>query len=330
MISIFKLEWGEGQVYSYSLTKWILFFFFYCFVGWIWECFYVSVTQGWKTKKWKFINRGFLHGPMIPIYGFAAISILLTTLRLRENTLAVYIIGALTATLFEIVTGTVMEHLFKVKYWDYSNMPLNYHGHICLFVSLFWGLFSVFLVQVIHVPVESFLLGIPEFISEIAAFSLMIIFVYDTSVSFNEAMDLRDIIESLTEHNETIQRLERRVDAVIAFTSIPDMDELQEELETIKLSAKEALVYNVEKLRWKNEQRIDRMKERLQLPELEEILEKSEILEKLEFHRRRLLEKSNKQFLRAVNQLKRNPVVTSEKHKETLEMLKELLKNKKS
>lgn len=315
-------------MYSYSLTQWILFFFWYCFLGWIWECFYVSVNQAWKKKKWDFINRGFLHGPLIPIYGFAAITILLTTLQLRGNTLAVYVIGALTATLFEIVTGTVMERLFKVKYWDYSDMPLNYKGHICLFVSLFWGLFSVLLVQVIHVPAENIILGIPKFMSEIIAFSMMIMFVYDISVSFNEAMDLRDILESLSENNETIQRLERRYDALVAFTPIPDLEELREELGEMKSNARENIIYNVERLRWKNEQRIDRIKEYLQFPELEEMLEQKEILEKLESYKRRLMEKSNKQFLRAVNQLKRNPDVKSEKYQETLDILKELLRNR--
>lgn len=323
MQSIFQIR-RKLLVYSYSLTQCILFFFWYCFLGWIWECFYVSINQAWKTKKWKFINRGFLHGPLIPIYGFAAMSILLTTLPIQENTLAVYVIGALTATMFEIITGTVMERLFKVKYWDYSDLPLNYHGHICLFVSLFWGLFSVLLVQGIHVPVEEFLLNIPEFLCEIIAFSSMAVFVYDVSISFNEAMDLREILESLSENNETLQRLERRFDAVVAFTPIPDMDDLRE----IKSNAKENLLYNVERLRWKNEQRLNRIKECIQRLDLEELVEHREILEKIELHKRNIMEKSNKQFLRAANQLKRNPDAKSEKYQETLEILKELLKNR--
>ena len=75
--------------------------------------------------------------------------------------------------------------------------------------------------------------------------------MYDTSASFNEAMDLRDILESLSENNETIQRLERRYDAMIVFTPIPDLEELREELGEIKLNARESMIYNVEKLRWK-------------------------------------------------------------------------------
>lgn len=310
-------------MYSYSITQWTLFFFWYCFLGWIWECSYVSMRQAWQNKKWKFINRGFLHGPVIPIYGFAAITILLTTIGVRESTAAVYVIGALTATLFELVTGTGMEHLFKVKYWDYSDMPLNYNGHICLFVSLLWGFFSVVLVKLIHVPIESLLLQTPTFLCEIAAFSLMAVFAYDTATSFNEAMDLRDVLESLSEHNETVKRMERRFDAIVAFTSIPDMGEIRE----MGLSAKENLIYRVEKLRWKNEEHLNRLKEHLQLPEFDELSERQELLEKLEFYRKKIMEKSNKQFLHAVSQLKRNPNAKSAKYQEMLEVLKGLLKN---
>lgn len=310
-------------MYSYSITQWTLFFFWYCFLGWIWECSYVSMRQAWQNKKWKFINRGFLHGPVIPIYGFAAITILLTTIGVRESTAAVYVIGALTATLFELVTGTGMEHLFKVKYWDYSDMPLNYNGQVCLFVSLLWGFFSVVLVKLIHVPIESLLLQTPTFLCEIAAFSLMAVFAYDTATSFNEAMDLRDVLESLSEHNETVKRMERRFDAIVAFTSIPDMDEIRE----MGLSAKENLIYRVEKLRWKNEEHLNRLKEHLQLPEFDELSERQELLEKLEFYRKRIMGKSNKQFLHAVSQLKRNPNAKSAKYQEMLEVLKGLLKN---
>lgn len=274
---------GEAITYSYSLTQWILFFFWYCFLGWIWECLFVSVKRAWKNKKWEFVNRGFLRGPVIPIYGFAAITILLATIQVRENTIAIYVLGALTATLFEMVTGTVMERLFKVKYWDYSDMPLNYHGHICLFVSLFWGAFSVLLVRIIHVPVENLLMQVPSFLCEAFAFMFMAIFAYDTTVSFNEAMDLREVLESLSENNETVKRLERRFDAIVAFTPVPDIDEIHE----LKLR-----------------------------------------LEKLEMHRKRIMEKSNKQFLRAMNQLKRNPGAKSEKYQEMMELLYKLLENR--
>ena len=315
---------GEAITYSYSLTQWILFFFWYCILGWIWECLFVSVKRAWKNKKWEFVNRGFLRGPVIPIYGFAAITILLATIQVRENTIAIYVLGALTATLFELVTGTVMERLFKVKYWDYSDMPLNYHGHICLFVSLFWGAFSVLLVRVIHVPVENLLMQVPSFLCEAFAFALMAIFAYDTTTSFNEAMDLREVLESLSENNETVKRLERRFDAIVAFTPVPDIDDLRD----MKLSAKEHMIYNVERLRWKSEERINQLKGHLLLPEYDSLPDKQEILEKLEMHRKQIIEKSNKQFLRAMNQLKRNPGAKTEKYQEMMELLYKLLENR--
>lgn len=311
-------------MYTYSLTQWILFFFWYCFLGWIWECFFVSFTNWWKTKKVKFINRGFLHGPLIPIYGFAAVSILIATIRVRENTLAVYVMGALTATIFELVTGTAMEKMFKVKYWDYSNLPLNYQGHICLLVSMFWGFFSVLLVQIVHVPVENILLQWPKFLSEIVAFALMAAFAYDTAESFNEAMDLRELLESLAESRETLQRLERRFDAVVAFTPVPDIDELREK----RRNAKEAVIDNVEKMRRQNNERLERLKAHLQLPELEGLKDKEEILGQIEVQIHKIFSRHNKQYLRAASQLRRNPTLISKKHKETLETLKELLRNR--
>lgn len=311
-------------MYDYTVTQWILFFFWYCFLGWIWECFFVSVKGAWSRKEWKFVNRGFLHGPLIPIYGFAAVSILLVTIPVREHTVAVYILGALTATVFELVTGSAMERIFKVKYWDYSNLPLNYHGHICLFVSMFWGLFAVLLVQVVHVPVEGVMVKLPKMVSEIAAFVLMAVTAYDTAVSFNEAMDLHDLLESLGESSQTIQKLERRMDAVVAFTAIPDLEDIGK----IRRNAKEVVLGNVEGLRKRNVERLERLKDRLQLPEFAEGYDREELLEQIEQQMRKIFTRGNKQYLRAASQLRRNPGLISKKHAETMDTLKKLLKNR--
>ena len=90
------------------------------------------MKEFYRNRKWKFVNRGFLHGPFIPIYGFVAISILITTVPIRAQGLAVFVVGSLTATIFELVIGPVMEKLFQVKYWDYSELPLNYRDtYVC-------------------------------------------------------------------------------------------------------------------------------------------------------------------------------------------------------
>ena len=142
-------------MYPYSFVQWLLFFYLYCFIGWIWESCYVSL------KKRHLVNRGFLHGPLLPIYGFGAMTILLVTMRVRDSIPLIFLAGMAGATILEYFTGAAMERIFHVRYWDYSNQPLNLNGHICLISSLAWGFFSILLVRVVHKPAEVLILAIP-------------------------------------------------------------------------------------------------------------------------------------------------------------------------
>ncbi len=127
-------------MYSYSFTEWTAFFFVYCFIGWCWEVFYVGIT------KRKLVNRGFLHMPLLPIYGFGAVIMLHSSLPFQNSIILTFISGMISATLLELITGLLMEKLLKVRYWDYSRQKLNFKGIICLSSSLFWGLLTVLLV----------------------------------------------------------------------------------------------------------------------------------------------------------------------------------------
>ena len=98
----------------YNAGQWMLFFYIYCFLGWLWESTYVSV----RRREW--VNRGFMHGPFLPIYGSGAIVILFTTLAFRENLWMIYLLGMISATILEYFTGAAMEKLFHVRYWDYT------------------------------------------------------------------------------------------------------------------------------------------------------------------------------------------------------------------
>ena len=120
-------------MHIYTTGQWVLLFFFYCFCGWVWESCYVSSCQ----RRW--VNRGFLHGPLLPIYGSGAIMILFVTLPAERFPALVWLLGLLAATALEYVTGAVMERLFRVRYWDYSKHRFNLNGHICLSSSIAWG-----------------------------------------------------------------------------------------------------------------------------------------------------------------------------------------------
>ena len=106
----------------YTIHQWLLLFYLYCFAGWVWESCYVSAL------KHKWINRGFLKGPLLPIYGSGAIVVLISTITVKENIFLVFIIGMIAATVLEYITGELMESIFHVRYWDYSNKPLILNG----------------------------------------------------------------------------------------------------------------------------------------------------------------------------------------------------------
>ena len=190
---------------SYHLTQWVLFFFIYSFIGWVWECCFVSV----RKRRW--VNRGFMYGPMLPIYGFGALAVLISTIRVRDSIPLIFLFGMVGATLLEYVTGAVMERLFNVKYWDYSNQKFNLNGYICLTSSLGWGLFSVLLVKLVHVPIEGAVLKIPTIIAEGIAFVLTVAAAVDVTQSFNDAMDLKRILAQLEESKKQIRKIQEKL-----------------------------------------------------------------------------------------------------------------------
>ena len=190
---------------SYHLTQWVLFFFIYSFIGWVWECCFVSV----RKRRW--VNGGFMYGPMLPIYGFGALAVLISTIRVRDSIPLIFLFGMVGATLLEYVTGAVMERLFNVKYWDYSNQKFNLNGYICLTSSLGWGLFSVLLVKFVHVPIEGAVLKIPTIIAEGIAFVLTVAAAVDVTQSFNDAMDLKRILAQLEESKKQIRKIQEKL-----------------------------------------------------------------------------------------------------------------------
>ena len=218
-------------MYSYTWLQWIFFFYLYCFLGWVWESCYVSA----KKKHW--VNRGFLHLPLLPIYGSGAIVVLFVSLPIRDNPVLVYFAGAAAATVLELVVGLAMEQLFKVKYWDYSNQKFNYKGVICLSSTLFWGVLSVFLMEVAQKPIERAVLSLstPLLTSIVAVISVA--FIYDTIISVKAALDLAKVLTSIEKAKEAMaEELRNMEEKAAAF-----MDEARENLEVRVDDARESL-----------------------------------------------------------------------------------------
>ena len=198
-------------MYHYNLQEGLLFFFIYCFLGWCWGSCYVS------AKKHQWVNRGFMKGPFLPIYGFGALSVLIATLPVRPFPVLVFVFGMLGATALELVTGICMEKLFHVRYWDYSNQKFNYKGHICLTSSIAWGAFSLAMIYGFHKPIEKLVLSIPFVWLDILTTVLTVIVAADFAISFKTAMELRAILDNMERIKDEMKRLQKRAEVIEAF-----------------------------------------------------------------------------------------------------------------
>lgn len=230
---------------SYSWNHIFLFFFLYCFLGWIFESVYVSVMER------RLSNRGFLRGPVIPIYGFGAMMIVFATTPFRGNYAAEFLSGMLAATVFELLVGLAMEAIFKIKYWDYSHKPFQYKGYICLESSLCWGLLSLLAAEILQVRLERLVFLLPESASVSLALTVTALFAADTVISVRDAWGVRNIVIALEGIKGDLEQLQQEVEA--------RSEEFVQLLET-RLKAKKA---EVERL--KAEQREDLAREIAQL-----------------------------------------------------------------
>ena len=129
------------------------YFLIYSFLGWVVEVIYHAVTRG------KVINRGFLNGPVCPIYGFGVLSVfalinLLKNLGLPMNSFWIFVFGCALATLIELFGGWLLDKFFHARWWDYSDRPMNLNGYICVQFSILWGIAILIVVKIFQGFIE--------------------------------------------------------------------------------------------------------------------------------------------------------------------------------
>jgi len=158
----------------------------YSFIGWILEVAYAFY------KKRRFVNRGFLTGPICPVYGFGTLLILNISfiLKLQHPDLltSIFVIILLTTAL-EYMTAYILETLFNMKAWDYSNEFCNLKGRICLKFSMFWGLLGCFVIYVLHPMIAQYVNAINEDMKVICAFFLLMCILFDTAKAVLPRLD---------------------------------------------------------------------------------------------------------------------------------------------
>ena len=137
--------------------SYFVYFLLYSFIGFILETLYSIVTKGFFI--WK---KCFLFNLLCPVYGFGALAIILSTRYIREYKFLTIFVGGIVATIVEYVVHYVYEEILGVSIWDYSDVPYNVNGRICLTFTFFWFILSGILVYWIHPYIEKNLTSIPK------------------------------------------------------------------------------------------------------------------------------------------------------------------------
>lgn len=303
-----------GAAYQYSLF--FLLLMLYSFLGWCGEMVYCSLGQRRLCEK-----RGFLNGPICPIYGHGALLVLMTGG--YQTPLETFLIGAIQTSAVEYLTSYLMERLFHMRWWDYSRKRFNLNGRICLLNSTLFGLACVllchvvqpFLIDYVHQLLRSGA-GIP------LAFALTVIYIIDIVLSVRSAIQIGNRLEKLHAiHDELTDKLER-----LKAEQQQALEAQKERVEEFVSAARQSVEERGEETAQHIQARLDRLKEeqqhsrdthraRLESARAEAQQRLKALYDKPDFFERRLL----RSF----------PTMRSLRHGEALNKMREYLESRK-
>ena len=167
-----------------------------------------------SLAKHKWINRGFLTGPMCPIYGTGAVAFLICLSPIKDSFVIpsllkppiLFIAGMVVADIVEFITSVLMEKLFHARWWDYSDRKFNIQGRICLRNSLYWGIATLVFLYMVHPPVEEIILMIPENIVYIILGLIFAVFLADLINAVRTALDIRKLMDKMRSLREALEQ----------------------------------------------------------------------------------------------------------------------------
>lgn len=243
-------------------VKTVYWFFLYGCIGWCVEVVYAAV------KEHKLVNRGFLCGPICPIYGFGMVGLVYSVQLIplpdsgSMSAVSIFFIGMVLTTAIELVGGWVLYKLYHIRWWDYSKMKYNLGGYICPQFSLLWGLGSVLMIKVVHPLLARGSNPMPFRVMLILDIVLLIIFVVDVIVSTAAAIGLNKYLSEIDELRARLRVTSDKLTTVLgtgAMTADTVLDEQKLQLALAKLEGRE----NTAELRAEATARVAELREKL-------------------------------------------------------------------
>lgn len=173
---------------SDTLYELACFFVIYAVLGWCLEVCFCTVNTG------VLVNRGFLNGPVCPIYGFGMVLVLTALAPLADSLPALFLGGALLASALELAAGWALKKIFHTSWWDYSDVPFNLGGYICLKFSLAWGAAAAAVVRLLQPAVAALVRGVPRMLGAALLCAAAVLFLCDLLVTVSAVLKLnRDL-----------------------------------------------------------------------------------------------------------------------------------------
>lgn len=209
------------------LTLYTLTFVIYAFIGYICEVIYCSIGQR------KLVNRGFLYGPWLPIYGFGGLIVNICLIPLKAYPVLVFILGMILTSIVEYIGSWGLEKIFSIKLWDYSKHFANINGRVCLLNSTLFGIMSVSLVYLVQPYITLLISVIPAVVQYYLADVLRLLFAVDLTLSvikmsaFKKA--LREAVNKAREIESRAKQyaLEGKLEAQKAYKERMDGEETE-------------------------------------------------------------------------------------------------------
>lgn len=244
------------------MQSYVWYFFAYAFLGWCAEIVFAALKNG------RFVNRGFLNGPVCPIYGFGLVAVLLLLQPFQQSLWMLYAGSVVLTTAIELITGFAMEKLFHQRWWDYSKMPLNIGGYVCPLFSLIWGVACVLIVDVLHPRIATLAALIPEPWNTVLLCAFVAAFLLDVCVTAATVSKLNKRLKQIDDVADALRLVSDRLGITMAdgALALKATDELAcDELVAAKERARDALREADADTRKELKTRYDELVERLEM-----------------------------------------------------------------
>jgi len=194
------------------------YFYIYACLGWMTEVCYAAATKG------KIVNRGFLNGPVCPIYGVGMVVVIACLTPLQGNVPLFFAGAVLLTTVIEGAAGLALEKLFHQRWWDYSNVPFNIGGYICPKFSVAWGLACILALDVFHPPVRRFAAALPDPLSIALLAALSAVFAADLIATVRTLVRLNRRLGEIDEVAGRLREVSDRMTETLSETTFAAMD----------------------------------------------------------------------------------------------------------